>query len=369
MKKTICLNMIVKDEAHVIKRCLASVKPLIDYWVIVDTGSTDGTQKVIQKFLKDIPGELHERPWKNFAHNRNEALTLARGKGDYFLFIDADDRLVFSKSFVLPDLDKDYYYVHQQLKGTGNTPHFAANKVVLFIKDLPCFQWTGVVHEAISCPDSLTHSTLQGIVGEYMHDGARSQDPSSFQKDSAMLEADLRENPSNSRTVFYLAQSYRGLNDYPNAIAYYEQRAKMGGQKEEVFFSLYSIGFLQRKQKDSPDIFLSALSRAFCYSLKRAEPLFQMALHCVETANYWLGFLLAKEAEDIPFPEDGLFAEFWAYDCGFPLIYVTCSFECGQFDESWTAAQKLLLNPRLPDQARTYVQDYVCRLKKLSAST
>ena len=61
--KTICLNMIVKNESKVIQRCLESVKGTIDYWVIVDTGSTDGTQQLIKECLKDIPGELHERPW------------------------------------------------------------------------------------------------------------------------------------------------------------------------------------------------------------------------------------------------------------------------------------------------------------------
>lgn len=30
-KKTICLNMIVRDESQVIEKCLTSVKPLIDY--------------------------------------------------------------------------------------------------------------------------------------------------------------------------------------------------------------------------------------------------------------------------------------------------------------------------------------------------
>src|SRR5215475_3170087 len=87
----ICLNMIVKNERHVIQRALASVKPFIDYWVIVDTGSFDETKELIRDSLKDIPGELHERPWKNFGHNRSEALSLARGKADYILFLDADD--------------------------------------------------------------------------------------------------------------------------------------------------------------------------------------------------------------------------------------------------------------------------------------
>src|SRR5689334_10374436 len=110
-QKTVCLNMIVKDESPVITRCLASVKPWIDYWVIVDTGSKDGTQAVIRDFMKDIPGELHERPWVNFAHNRNEAVSLAKEKGDYLLFIDADEQFVVSGNFDKKNLNGDMYSV------------------------------------------------------------------------------------------------------------------------------------------------------------------------------------------------------------------------------------------------------------------
>ena len=35
---TICLNMIVKNEAAVIGRCVDFALPFIDYWVVVDTG-------------------------------------------------------------------------------------------------------------------------------------------------------------------------------------------------------------------------------------------------------------------------------------------------------------------------------------------
>src|SRR3972149_447140 len=110
-KPTLCLNMIVKNEAKVIERCLKTVRPLIDYWVIVDTGSTDGTQKIIADFLEGIPGELHERPWVNFEHNRNEALRFAKTRGDYILFIDADEQLIYSNEFVQPVLDRDFYYI------------------------------------------------------------------------------------------------------------------------------------------------------------------------------------------------------------------------------------------------------------------
>jgi glycosyltransferase involved in cell wall biosynthesis len=70
---------------------LESVKSIIGYLVIADTGSTDGTQNIIKELLRDIPGELYERPRVDFSHNRNEALHYALGKSDYLVFIDADD--------------------------------------------------------------------------------------------------------------------------------------------------------------------------------------------------------------------------------------------------------------------------------------
>ena len=57
----ICLAMIVKNEAKIIARCLTGLKPLIDHWVIVDTGSTDGTMGEIARAISDIPGVLVQR--------------------------------------------------------------------------------------------------------------------------------------------------------------------------------------------------------------------------------------------------------------------------------------------------------------------
>ena len=75
-----CLCMIVKNEAHIIKETLNNILKYIDYWVISDTGSTDGTQEIIKEFFeqKKIPGELVENEWKNFGHNRTLALEAAQ---------------------------------------------------------------------------------------------------------------------------------------------------------------------------------------------------------------------------------------------------------------------------------------------------
>ena len=86
MKSTVCLNMIVKNESHIIRETLEMLCNKINfaYWVICDTGSTDNTKEIIQSFFdeKRIPGELHSHEWKNFAHNRSLALNEAFEKTD-----------------------------------------------------------------------------------------------------------------------------------------------------------------------------------------------------------------------------------------------------------------------------------------------
>ena len=77
---TLCLCMIVRNESHVIRRALESVRGIIDYWVICDTGSSDSTPIEILAALAGIPGELHGAAWVNFGHNRTDVLRLARGK-------------------------------------------------------------------------------------------------------------------------------------------------------------------------------------------------------------------------------------------------------------------------------------------------
>ena len=77
---TICLTMIVKDEAHVVGETIASVLPYISEFVVVDTGSSDGTPRLVRECFDrhELPGYVFQRPWRDFGHNRSEALQLAR---------------------------------------------------------------------------------------------------------------------------------------------------------------------------------------------------------------------------------------------------------------------------------------------------
>ena len=156
-KKTICLSMIVKDEKPVILKCLASVKPYIDHWIIVDTGSKDGTQEAIAEFMKDIPGQLYERPWVDFAHNRNKALELSRKKGDYSLIIDADNILTPSPSFKIPPLTGNLYAIPVFLKKEDGSVGSSLREF-LVRNQFPC-RWEGVIMSSpIRSPDGFCYA-------------------------------------------------------------------------------------------------------------------------------------------------------------------------------------------------------------------
>src|ERR1700693_5535127 len=95
---TVGLCMIVKNEANLIRRCLASALPLADYILVVDTGLTDGTQQIVRDFLDEhgVRGAVIDEPWRDFAYNRSFALQQLREVADidYALILDADDVLV-----------------------------------------------------------------------------------------------------------------------------------------------------------------------------------------------------------------------------------------------------------------------------------
>lgn len=346
-KKRICLNMIVKDETKVIRRCLESAKPLIDYWVIVDTGSTDGTQEMIREFMKDIPGELYERPWKNFGHNRNEALQLAKGKADYILFIDADDFFRIDPGFSMPDLKADSYLVPIEHGGMSH------NRVQLIRdKDSLNWKWVGVLHEAISSSEPHSAEILKGVTIVISAGGFRSTDPQKFHKDAKVLEEALLEEPNNTRYVFYLAQSYRDAGELELALKNYEKRVAMGGWEQEVFWSKLQSGMLQERLKMDPKTFVKTYYDAYHYRPTRAEPFFYLANYYRRSGNYAPGYLIASIGRKIPFPDDILFVDRWIYDYGLELEYAICAYWIGEYEESKKACLNMLAQPKIPANFR-----------------
>lgn len=347
--ETVCLNMIVKNESAVIRRCLTSAKPLIDYWVIVDTGSTDGTQDIIKEFMKDIPGELHERPWVNFGHNRNEALALAKGKADYVLIIDADEVFSYPEGFKWPQLDKDFYHITTEFSGTQYGR-------VQLIKNALNWEWKGVLHEALSANNAFTSASLEGIQDVVRTDGARSQDPRKFHKDAEILEIALRSEPTNTRYQFYLAQSYRDAQEHEKALLNYQKRIAMGGWDQEIFWSMLQVGALQEALKMSPEVIHESYTKAFNYRPSRIEPLHRLTYYYRTAEQYEKGYQAALPALNVPLSNDVLFVEHWVYDYGLLLEYSICAYWTGRYLEAFLASQLILARPNIPTHVRECVE-------------
>lgn len=343
--------MIVRNESPVIKRCLASVKPIIDYWIIIDTGSNDGTQDIIREFMKDVPGELHEYPWVDFAHNRNQALALSKGKGDYLLFIDADEQLIFQDSFQLSSVNKDFYFF--PIKQPSGINYFRE----CLIKSNLDWKWIGPVHETIVSPQSKTYDVLEGVVNlSNTEDGNRSRDPQKYLKDAAVLEKALLEEPENSRYVFYLALSYGNAHEYRRALKWHEKRVTMGDSEQEIYYSLLTIGKIHENLGSDFNTVVNSYTKAYLYRPSRGESLYYLANYYLRSENYVLVYLLAKLGLSLSMPSDIIFVQHNIYDTGFYMQLADSSYKLGKYEDALTAYEKLLKSPRISAELKTKLQ-------------
>jgi glycosyltransferase involved in cell wall biosynthesis len=363
-KKTVCLNMIVKDEAQVIEKCLSSVKRLIDHWVIVDTGSSDNTKKIIQKALEGIPGELHERPWVNFAHNRNEALELAEDKGDYVLLIDADEVLQYPEDFALPALEKDLYFIVVRRQPDDRTPGIGAADAKRngLINNHLNWKWRGVIHEIITCPDAKTSEVLDGILNlsnshkKSISGRSKDSEVTKYLRDAEVLERALKDEPDNSRYVYYLGVSYAAAEEFELAKKSFEKRVSMpSADLQETFLALYNLGLVQLSLNET-DAALRTFYRANAFHPTRAEPLLQLAKIYRQENNFLLGYLLSKYALSLPYPAEDSCVEYVVYDHTLLIEFANCALLLGKFDEGFDACGRLLSNPNLPPEFKASVQ-------------
>ncbi len=348
--------MIVKDELDVIVRCLSSVKEILDYWVIVDTGSSDGTQSLILQTLQDIPGELYERPWVNFEHNRNEALWFARGKADYLLFMDADEALLIASSLDPSHLCLDGYKVRLIERSLTDVYR------ICLIKNDPCWFWKGVIHEALYASREVSVGILESLVKQASsEDGKRTQDPKKFEKDAAILEKALALEPQNSRYVFYLAQSYGNAGRYIDSLTWYQKRTEMGNDPEEVFWSFYCMGMIHQHIKSDPSLWIDSYTKAHLAEPSRAEPLFQLARFFYNNKQSLISYAFGKMASSLVKPECAMYFHAWIYDYAAVFVCAQSAEDLGLKEEARSLYQKLL-TCSVPEDMRRWIETAIIRI-------
>lgn len=354
-KKTICLNMIVKNESAIIRETLENILTYVplDYYVISDTGSDDNTAEIIEQFFaeKGIPGEIHHEQWVNFAHNRNLALQYAEGKTDYVLIFDADDR--FCGEFVFPDtLIYDRYTLRMTNDVSGTNVYF---RPLIFIND-GSFYWRGVLHEFVEQQKKtiveypIKNGDYYVISGRF---GARSRNPQKYFQDAQALEEAFyapEDEDLKNRYAFYTAQSYRDANMLEKAIEWYSIRANLGGWSEEVYYSLLQIGLIKIELNAPLEEIQQLLLAAYEYRPQRAESLYFLARHLRLNDKIKHAYVYASAAVNIPLNKDILFVNYSVYDWKAKDELAVTAYWVENYQLCYDLCIELLNNPSIPDR-------------------
>ena len=165
--------IITLNEERKLSECLASV-PFADEIVIVDSGSSDGTEVIARSFNADFS----VRSFDNFSNQKNAALD--RTGGEWVLFLDADERLTPElqeeiKSIITNPSPHFTYYLKRRNFLFGGRMRFGAslNDWQLRLVRRGHGQFHGLVHERVQSPNppgrlrgELIHTTYQ-TTGEY----------------------------------------------------------------------------------------------------------------------------------------------------------------------------------------------------------
>ena len=215
---TLSLCMIVKNEEHFLPKCLDSVKGYVDEIIIVDTGSTDTTVKIAEKYN----AKIYHHPWENsFSKARNYSLKYATG--DWILILDADEEIDKEDAHRLKEVIKDpvgsetspkadLILIPVYCKFNNGKNDSIANSERLFRNHLGiCYE--GIVHNA------LKHSAPTRTENIKLHHHGYNQDNEQmerkFARTSELLKKQINDDTENPVPHHYLAVSYldRDMND------------------------------------------------------------------------------------------------------------------------------------------------------------
>jgi tetratricopeptide (TPR) repeat protein len=280
----------------------------------------------------------------SFGHNRSELLRLARGRGDYLLLLDADMTAEWIGDWPanppdaclvrLPSDDVDY-------------------RLPLLVRSSLGWRSEGVTHEYLTTSDEHTSGPVDHVVVHHHLDGGMRADK--FERDRDLLLADWERRPS-ERTAFYLAQTYRDLGDWEEAVRWYERRAEMGGFDEEVFFARFQAGVGRAELGDWAGG-LTGLIAAWESRPARLEPLYELVSRLRLRGEYHTAHALALRGLDRPIPGDILFVYPWVYRWGLLFEYSITAYWVGELRAAFDACERLLALPDLPEPYRAQTRE------------
>ena len=338
MPVSFCLAMIVRNEEARIERALKSALPLINSYVITDTGSTDDTVEKIKAFFDahNIPGIVGYAPFEDWSQARNSNLNFARltapGWGaSYLLLMDADMELVVKDRAWAERLTGQSYDMYQV---AGHLEY--QNRRIVNVTSTG--EYRGVTHEFLNIESAGCVTMAEAYFVDHA-DGANR--PEKFKRDIKLLKGGLRAEPNNSRYFFYLAQSYRDAGQLDNAIKWYKRRVDAGDWEEEQWYAQLMMAGAYLQKNDHDAFILNAL-KAYNMRPSRAESLYAMAHASRLKGDNASAVMFAETALRTPPSNDALFVDRFATTIGPMEEFGICAFYVpGRKEDGFRVTDKL----------------------------
>jgi ADP-heptose:LPS heptosyltransferase/glycosyltransferase involved in cell wall biosynthesis len=312
-KPMIVAGMIVKNEERDLPKCLKSIARVVDSVVIVDTGSTDNTEKVAKNTIYNPIHYSHYHgaskqdetgDWKlwDFGKARNQFVEKVEAlDADWCLWMDADDILLNQENLL-----RACYWTQNQVYGLNIKSGGA-----LWIHHRLWQTKNGVIFEG-RCHeypkmDNLSGMNLTDVVIE--HDAAPGNGETSNARNLRILEEEFADHPTSTRCAFYLANTHSDGGRPAQAVEIYTKRIELGeGYRDEMLFAyLYkarNLRVLERK-----DDAIKCLLQAIAIEPTWAEFWMELAYIYGETGQHWKSVGMAMQALNMPQPYTQLWRE------------------------------------------------------------
>ncbi len=240
-KSTISVCMIVKNEEHMLEKCLDSIKDIADQIVIVDTGSQDNTINIAKKYNTDI---FHFQWTNNFSNARNESIKHATG--DWILWLDADERLTNNSKNLL------YSIVNKKIKYPTiykvNIRNIQNKKNNFYISDAhrlftnhKGIIFSGRIHEQVSPSLKKINGIERNCDIEIIHYGYNLDEDSARKKNARnrnLLETMVHEKPNYGYGYYTLGQNYGLTEENDKALKCYRKAFDLNQFNSEMTASL-----------------------------------------------------------------------------------------------------------------------------------
>lgn len=293
MKISLCL--IVKNEEKFLSRCLENAARFADEIIIVDTGSTDKTKEIAEKFTDKI----FDFEWINdFSAARNFAFSKATM--DYQMWLDADDVIPEKSVKEINELkgklndDAEIVTMKYVLSfDQNNNPGFYSTRERLF-KRSKNYQWIDPVHECIPLEGSIYYTDI-----EIWHKKEVSEIVSTRNIDiyRALEEGGKEFSP---RQLYYYARELKDHNETAKAITFFEKfLASESGWIEDVIACCHQVA-IEYKRIGVKEKILPALLKSFEYDTPRPEICCELGYYYKDQENYNQAFKWFDLATKLP---------------------------------------------------------------------